>query len=299
MDALICRSIDGIERRVEAEHVVLATGGLETPRLLLASNHQHPAGLGNGNDLVGRFYQDHLKINHAHLTPGPLLARHVAAVQTHPRPRAMLCLGLSDAEQERLSVLEASLFFRPVYESAPRQLGNILLGRKTIRDGIGRMRRYSVKYVIEQAANRDSRVRLTADRDAMGVPRLAVDWRLTDLDRRSFEVSARELARLARDSGLGTLDYGSDPADIDSATDSAHHMGTTRMAATPREGVVDPDCAVWGLPNLHVASSSVFPTGAAYSPTFTIVALARRLGKRLDGLLARPALEAGAARRSA
>lgn len=282
---LVCRSIGGAERRIEAEHVVLAAGGLETPRLLLASTHQHPAGLGNGHDLVGRFYQDHLKINHGKLVPGALLARHAAAVQTQPRPRVMLCLGLPAAEQERLGVLEATLFFRPRYANRLARLRGALLRRPKVRDASGVLGWYSMKYALEQAVNRESRVRLAPERDAMGVPRLVVDWRLTDLDRRSFEVSARELARLGRASGLGELDLGSDPADIDRATDSAHHMGTTRMGAHPRDGVVDTDCAVFGLPNLHVASASVFATGAAYSPTFTIVALARRLAKRLDAQL--------------
>jgi len=43
--------------------IVLAAGGLETPRLLLASRSGRPAGLGNGADLVGRFYMTHLVID--------------------------------------------------------------------------------------------------------------------------------------------------------------------------------------------------------------------------------------------
>jgi choline dehydrogenase-like flavoprotein len=58
-------------------------------------------------------------------------------------------------------------------------------------------------------------------------------------------------------------------------------MGTTRMAADPSEGVVDRDCRVFGTDNLYVASSAVFPTAHAYSPTFTILALARRLATHL------------------
>ena len=61
-----------------------------------------------------------------------------------------------------------------------------------------------------------------------------------------------------------------------------HHMGTTRMAADPRHGVVDADGKVHGLSNLYVAGSSVFPTaGGASNPTLTIVALALRLADHL------------------
>jgi choline dehydrogenase-like flavoprotein len=60
-----------------------------------------------------------------------------------------------------------------------------------------------------------------------------------------------------------------------------HHMGTTRMAADPRHGVVDADCRVHSIDNLHVAGSSVFTTGGYANPTFTIVALALRLADHL------------------
>ena len=51
----------GPERRfeVEARAFVVAAGGLESARLLLASNEQTPAGIGNEHDLVGRFYMTH------------------------------------------------------------------------------------------------------------------------------------------------------------------------------------------------------------------------------------------------
>ncbi len=53
------------------------------------------------------------------------------------------------------------------------------------------------------------------------------------------------------------------------------------MASRPEAGVVDTDCRVFGTENLYVASSAVFPTGPSYSPTFTILAIARRLGQHL------------------
>ena len=64
-----------------------------------------------------------------------------------------------------------------------------------------------------------------------------------------------------------------------------HHMGTTRMAEDPRRGVVDADCRVYGVRNLYVAGSSVFPTSGAANPTLTVVALALRLADHLQGSL--------------
>ena len=58
-------------------------------------------------------------------------------------------------------------------------------------------------------------------------------------------------------------------------------MGGTRMSLTPEEGVVDPHLKVWGVPNLHICSASVFPTSSHSNPTLTLLALCSRLSDRL------------------
>ncbi|MCP4409751.1 MAG: GMC family oxidoreductase, partial [Gammaproteobacteria bacterium] len=60
-----------------------------------------------------------------------------------------------------------------------------------------------------------------------------------------------------------------------------HHMGGTRMAATPQDGIVDSNCKVFGQDNLYIAGSSVYPSAGCVNPTFTIVQLALRLGNHL------------------
>jgi len=286
--ALIARSRSGRELRVQAEHVVLATGGLETPRILLLSNQQRSAGLGNGHDLVGRFYQDHLKLKTT-LYPGPLMTNAASAFRIASASRVSLCLALPLSFQKAEGVLGSVLFLRPRYDSAAKRALNRLLQKRAPFDGVARASSYAVTFAMEQAVDAQSRVRLGDARDAFGLRRLAVDWRLNPLDRRSFDVSLREYAALARRSGLGEVGFCRDPeGDWAKMSDAAHHIGTTRMGATPREGVVDPNCALFEAPNLHVASSAVFPTGAAYSPTYTILALARRLANRLDAILAQP-----------
>ena len=60
-----------------------------------------------------------------------------------------------------------------------------------------------------------------------------------------------------------------------------HHMGTTRMSASPAEGVVDANCRLHAVDNLYVAGSSTFATGGYVNPTLTIVALAHRLSDHL------------------
>jgi choline dehydrogenase-like flavoprotein len=56
------------------------------------------------------------------------------------------------------------------------------------------------------------------------------------------------------------------------------------MARDAASGVVDPSCRVFGLDNLYVAGSSVFPTCSYINPTLTLVALAVRLSDHLRAL---------------
>jgi choline dehydrogenase-like flavoprotein len=141
-----------------------------------------------------------------------------------------------------------------------------------------------------QAPNPASRVTLGRERDALGMPRATLDWRLTSLDRRSFrafyDVLGRELGRI----GVGRvrmLDWvtSTDESWPASLGGGWHHMGTTRMHADPKQGVVDANCRVHGLGNLSVAGPSVYPTGGCANPTLTLVALSLRLSDRLRTVL--------------
>ena len=59
IEAVKVATLTGRVARANAKIFVLAAGGIENARLLLVSNKTQPAGLGNGNDLVGRFFMDH------------------------------------------------------------------------------------------------------------------------------------------------------------------------------------------------------------------------------------------------
>ncbi|KAK4652825.1 hypothetical protein QC762_0077180 [Podospora pseudocomata] len=55
---------------------------------------------------------------------------------------------------------------------------------------------------------------------------------------------------------------------------SAHQMGTCRMSAKAKDGVVDPRGRVWDTEGLYVADASVFPTASGVNPMVTTMALA-------------------------
>jgi choline dehydrogenase-like flavoprotein len=60
VEQLLLRTMSGKRLTARAGRYVLATGGLETARLLLANRDRHPKGLGNDHDIVGRYYMCHV-----------------------------------------------------------------------------------------------------------------------------------------------------------------------------------------------------------------------------------------------
>jgi choline dehydrogenase-like flavoprotein len=141
---------------------------------------------------------------------------------------------------------------------------------------------------LEVAPDPDRRLRLTAARDHLGMPRLQLDMRIADsvfADYRKiiFELGRQLLAgrsgmirinRHTRDEWLRVMDWGN------------HHMGTTRMHNDPKNGVVDANSRIHGIANLYVAGSSIFPTYSASNPTMNSIALTLRLADHLRKVMA-------------
>jgi hypothetical protein len=141
--------------------------------------------------------------------------------------------------------------------------------------------------IIEPAPDPDSRVTLSLhQRDALGMPRVEVNWRLNDLVRRTADRTLNLLAQELRMTGVAEVELdapfegGEWPSTMEKEG-TWHHMGTTRMHDSPLHGVVDRDCRVHDVANLYIAGSSVFPTAGANFPTITIAALSLRLAEHL------------------
>jgi len=146
------------------------------------------------------------------------------------------------------------------------------------------VRYVTMELIAEPEPDPNSRVMLSDDVDALGMRRTKIDWRLNQRVKDTVDTSFELLARELEDKKIAKVTLGPRINDVGWPADmegTYHHMGTTRMADSPREGVVDRNCLVHGMENLYIAGSSVFPTSSSNNPTMTLVALALRLTDRL------------------
>ena len=281
---------------VEASTVVLATGGVDVPRLLLASTSASPLGLGNGNDLVGRFFMEH-----PHAIGGRALvtasSEDLAPYLIAPRTLAdgttgLTWTGLAPAPdvQDAMGTTNGCVLLWAEGEGPPRGERDADAGptdavRALLGGGPTPPTPLTMAIRTEQAPNPDSRVVLGTDLDELGLPRAEVRWVLTDADRRTLRGTVEAVGESLGAAGLGRIeiDPGGRPIEQWPIEIGNHHMGTTRMHRDPATGVVDADGRMHEVTNVYVCGSAVFPTSGMANPTLTIVALAHRLAAHLRG----------------
>ncbi|SAL04283.1 choline dehydrogenase [Caballeronia arationis] len=261
---LVVRTLNGREGRISAEIVVLACGGIETPRLLLDCTSQMAQGIGNAYGHVGRFFMEH---PHAAIgtvdEPADDWFRCAIGrgMDIHAHP-FILAFGVPAGCKREAPMLNGRAHF---YRSPD------------LRDA-----RAHIGLFMEQAPDAQSRVMLANSRTRLGTRRTRLNWTLGALDERSVQASATLLADAFASIGMRTArvapPYFAGRACV---TYTNHHIGTARMSHDPRHGVVDANCRVHDIDNLYIAGSAVFPTSSWANPTFTLVALSLRLAGHL------------------
>jgi choline dehydrogenase-like flavoprotein len=310
------RSPAGNTFRIKPQVTILTAGGIENARLLLASRRNTPNGVGNEHDQVGRYFTDHvffrermvrnpdaafdklLAWNHvddmnrvvAHLVPSDEVLRReqihdvfLRVLPHFPEPSAEVTAAKRIAEG--LFTLDPSSIRGDDLSTAISGFDTLAAKAWEKLTGDDDPLEQNIIVRIEPEPVAESRVALTGELDAFGMPRPHLHWELPESTKRS---AARAVALFAQEVGkhnLGRVHAGFKPED-DWPGDlevGYHHCCTTRMSETPRTGVVDRNCKVHGVGNLYIAGSSVFTTAGSGSPTMTLVALALRLSHHLTG----------------
>jgi choline dehydrogenase-like flavoprotein len=148
---------------------------------------------------------------------------------------------------------------------------------------------FEVLHLLEQAPDPENRLVLSEERDVLGRRKATLITRWRDIDKRAIDVGQKILDEELRAKKLGYFEphRTKDNDLIWSTLGASHHMGTARMHASPRQGVVDEDCKVHGVHNLFVAGSATFPTGSSLNPTLTICALSARIADHVKLKLGR------------
>ncbi|UIJ34312.1 GMC family oxidoreductase [Allobranchiibius sp. GilTou73] len=259
---------DGVEHRQRARAVAVAGYSIETPRLLLLSaTRDHPDGLGNDHDQLGRY----LMVQGAPQTAGRFRdevrmykAQVPEASSEHfyeTDPAAAYKRGWSLQTVGPLPVTWSEHVAAQGHWGAPL--------REYMRDYVHWA---SIGALAELLPQHGNRVTLAEEKDRHGLPVARFDYSLCDNDKALIRAATQSMENILRAAGA---------EELMTIQRFAHLVGGARMAHRAPDGVVDPSYRVFGVDNLFVVDGSILPTQGAANPGLTIMALAARAADHL------------------
>lgn len=274
------KPLDGEVTTVSADVFVMAMGGLETTRYLLnLRGERAPDGFGIYSSHLGRYFADHVGVR-----PGVLLA-----------PAGLRYHRFADESGPVMPVLTNAASSLAAGEHNCCMMLDAIADDGSLLRGYGGSSmpgfrsaeywHYRPQMIVEPRPFMQSRVQLSNARCELGLQRIYLDWQIHADDFHAAQSFFKRVARELGHSGLGRARV-NDLVPLDrraSIASACHHMGTTRMAKDPRDGVVDENLKVFDCDNLYIASSSVFPRYGFSNPTLMVIALSVKLAQHLAG----------------
>jgi choline dehydrogenase-like flavoprotein len=315
-----CKTSSAREHIFSAAKYVLSLGAIESVRLLLQPLSGLQAPPWNRCGLLGRHFLSHIDFNAARISENDArrLQRwfanaYLGGQKYHPKFRlafpvqqreqvlniagSITCINPAETELRQMKSLARNLVrgraFNPGWADIPRALRQL---PAMLRLGYGyrvhqraawpKKSAFWLRTHCEQEPLSQSSITLANERDASGLFRARLDWRVSSLEWKTIRCFTDQVKRTFAERNLADILTHPELAvqegfrDI-TFDDSHHHIGGTRMAANPAEGVVDTNLRLHGLGNAYVCSASVFPTSGFSNPTHTLIALAIRLADHL------------------
>ena len=271
VSGVVLQDRDGARRRVTADRYVLAGGGIETPRLLLASQSgRWPNGIGNDHDRVGRNFMETVFADLEILAPMPLQSYKGAPLDAkiwdfnHP--------GDESRGGYTLAVSGSGSFYHGPLSYARRIADFGRAHKQRMREEFGA--RLSLTAIADHQPHPDNRITLSTELDQAGVPKVKVRSDYHEMDRATLRSMIGRLTELADACGVAETGMLYSTYSNPSAT---HLAGGCMMGDDPGQSVTDRWGRVHGVPNLFITDASVLPgQGMGDSPSLTIEALALR-----------------------
>lgn len=294
---VVVQDYEGNSYNARANTFVLATGGIENPRLLLNSNRQIPEGLGNQLGNVGRFFADHLFAKVADVVfedeardsvePFPFGDTFGGRLKANVCSTGWIHSAVKGVRGQAMNCMsETRRFFAPTRALMNQdQVLNFSLRLRIRSQGHADPVEGKLFIASEQAVNPVSRVELGPEKDQFGLRRVKLNWRLSDIDLRTMQIATLRFGESIARLSLGRLrlaDWLHPESPEFPGNPGNHHMCTTRMGNDENHAVVDADQKVFGIDNLFIAGSSVFATAGHANPTLTIAQTTLRLADHLN-----------------
>lgn len=312
------REFHGSSLHVSASHFVVAAGAIDSTRILLLLDASAEGRIFGRSSVLGHYFQDHLKLDVA--TIDRTDAEHtnqLFAYRYVNSTRRDLHMELTHSEQARAAAASSFAYIAMDLRRSPlagvktlvqglqrgkvdvRELLNLSHHAGLVAKGAyWRFLRkqlfvpagidFRVMLCAEQLPHWSNRISLSTRRDRFGLPKALLQWKPMPSEEHTFRVAIDALSSHWQAIGLSKVcplkwrDEVHDPQSqlTENAEPCAHPSGSTRMGTDANKSVVDAELRCHAIPNVSVASASVFPTAGSANPTFTIMKMACLMADR-------------------
>ncbi|MFN2372928.1 MAG: GMC oxidoreductase [Cyclonatronaceae bacterium] len=296
--------------RISAGRFIFAMGGIENSRMLLLMREQIEKRLGEHFGNVGKYVMDHPRISHGTIVPQGSTSEitrylikvtprgmYKTGIRNHPVHTRAYCniMVIPGKLTRRVMRLPARSFQVSSKKLLLKEAGllrtlasqgrllPVLSGTDPVSSRIMRFvnnRSYSTYKMMaycEQRPRAHNRIIIgtDTDRNAQPVARLCNHLHPEEL----YDIESL-YRRMEKHAGILNCTFSWDPEFVNNPanyTDASHIIGGTRYSGDASRAVVDHRLSVFGIPNLYITGSSVFPTSGVENPTHLIIALSLRL----------------------
>lgn len=310
------------EHPISGGEFILSSGTIEISRLLLhAAKDKSWSAPWQGNENVGRYFQDHIGGRVASVQPvnrKQFFDLFSSIVLSGSKFQPKLRLSNDTLERDRVLNMHAMLHFESsigenlvflkqflkaaVYSRKITNVGELLrnlvacgrhlpplMWRYMVNNRIFVPSGSKISFVLqsEQTPLRDSRITIDSSaRDAYGLPKVVLDWKLGHEEFPAMKDFTLRCQSALREAGLAEMRVlegllSQDEAFFRTLEDNYHHVGGSRMGWSEEDGVVDTDLKVFGTDNLYVLGAATFRTASNANTTFVALSLATRLAEKL------------------
>lgn len=261
---------DKNSHRITGKTFVVAANGIESPRLLLLSaSDKYPGGLANSSDMVGRNLMDHpstsltfdadedLWLGRGPQSPSSINTMRDGSFRADHAPYRLDFTNISRVDGTTKSLIAQGVY-GPEFE-------------KRLRHSAAR--ELNVKTVLEVLPDPERRIRLSSQKDSMGIPKPEARYSIDDYTRRGHQRGQQDFQRIADLMGGTNLQ----PSKDGDFANNQHICGTLSMGNDPKTSVCDQWCRTHDHENLFLASTGVLPTTGTCNSTENGLALALRM----------------------
>ena len=276
VNGVVYADATGALHKQKARVVAVAGNSIESPRLLLNSaSAKFPDGLANSSGQVGRNYMRHMTGSVYATFEKPVHMYRGTTMAGIVRDEARLDTKRGFVGGYELETLSLGLPFMAAFLD-PGAWGRSFTSALDMYANMAGM--WIVGEDMPQESNRVTLDPVVKDKNGMPVASVHFDDHANDVAMRNhaYAQGAAIYNAVGATQTFPTPPY-----------PSTHNLGTNRMSANARDGVVNKYGQTHDIKNLFVSDGSQFTSGGAENPTLTIVSLAIRQAENMAGMMSR------------